>query len=554
MPSSVLNVLLTALDRVIVFISFENRLVSLGGLTAVSCILPQYIAAAGENVLFLTPLQINNATVKREIENGTLIKCFDNESFHLCDYEGVMGCYQDKTLKVPSYHLYLEGHFSAGDNPYGYEDPQMLLLDSLAFTAAVPLVLKKLGYTKNLIFHANDWETAPVAITSKYAVVSGVLNQARTFLTLHNSFDMGIESGHKLKFFGKDIPGESVLQCSLPLLNGPLTTVSTPFAHELLYDPIQCNAFTSHLQTLFSSNPPIGIENGLFGEDLTPYTDMFTAKKKESISKVLVKKESFREKLISQLNVASDSRIIGKLKFTNDDSRIPVFFMLGRLDLAQKGYDVIFHAFKRLAPGSAKLFFCPSSNNGEQNIAFFREFEKQCSGDIVIWPFRIPAGQYENLLRGASFLIMPSFYEPFGAATEGFIHGTPVVARGTGGLWVQVNSYKKPSIPSYYGNILNVDNGMDLSTGILYRESDVDDSSWTELLKLSPELRTANPIYSAMIDSAEGALKSAADIFSNPALYTKMILNGSRSLKSFSWERSVHKYQKVYDIISYRGS
>ena len=39
---------------------------------------------------------------------------------------------------------------------------------------------------------------------------------------------------------------------------------------------------------------------------------------------------------------------------------------------------------------------------------------------------------------GATFAVMPSFYEPFGAATEAYLAGTPVIARATGGLTGQV--------------------------------------------------------------------------------------------------------------------
>lgn len=107
---------------------------------------------------------------------GLLQPCFTKKTFHICNYQGVLTCYKSINSEYPSYFLEIQDRFFAGDNPYGYEDKNELLLDSLAFSAAVPFALKQLGVTSNLLFHAHDWETAPIAITSKLAVISSVLD------------------------------------------------------------------------------------------------------------------------------------------------------------------------------------------------------------------------------------------------------------------------------------------------------------------------------------------------------------------------------------------
>lgn len=171
-------------------------------------------------------------------------------------------------------------------------------------------------------------------------------------------------------------------------------------------------------------------------------------------------------------------------------------------------------------------------------------------------PFRITRELYNIFLQGSSFLLMPSFYEPFGAASEGLMNGTPVVARGTGGLWIQVNPSEGLNVPSLYGNILNLDERMERPTGFLYRE-DYPDSlaakNWRELLNSAPKKRITNPLYASMVDSAFIALGMAIESFSNPLVYGKMIYNGIESVHQFTWERAVQKYQKVYDAVCFRG-
>jgi glycogen synthase len=544
-------------ERVIVFLSFENRYASLGGLAAVASVLPVKLVENNEKVIFLTPFHSANSAVLKARDKGILKLKFSDAVFHLCNYEGVLNCYEDTSSVIPSFHLEIKNQFNAGENPYFYDDSdEKLLFDSLAFSAAVPYAMNRLGYTSNLIFHAHDWETALISITSKFAVISNLLDQARTILTLHNSFDAGVPDEFKMLFFNKLIPGYTVLQCSLPLLNGPLTTVSTPFAHELRHDPIQKGIFTDHLQRYFSFNPPVGIENGMFGEPICPFSDSAISKAlKQNFNSILGQKQHFRERFIKQLDSSTDPAIIGKLTIEEGCSA-PVFFMSGRLDVMQKGFDIIFHAFERLSRGSAKLFFCPSSASNTKNLSFFKECAERCSGDITIWPVRISNSQYQSFLQGSSFLLMPSFYEPFGAATEGLICGVPVIARGTGGLWVQINPCNQVNIPQFYGSIFSKKQSYALPTGILYREEYPDDLAqykWRDIFNLPLESRIVNPLFCSMVDSAYNALLTAIELYKKPEEYAAMILNGIENVKSFSWDKTVSKYRKVFDIVCNRG-
>jgi glycogen synthase len=56
-----------------------------------------------------------------------------------------------------------------------------------------------------------------------------------------------------------------------------------------------------------------------------------------------------------------------------------------------------------------------------------------------------------------------------------------------------------------------------------------------------------------MVDSAHNALLTAIDLYKKPQEYAAMILNGTENVKSFSWDKNVCKYRKVYDIVCNRG-
>jgi len=68
----------------------------------------------------------------------------------------------------------------------GWDD--LLLRDSLFASAAAPRVLAGLGKKRNVVFHANDWEFAPMALTVKLALLDGGLDSAVVVLTLHNLY------------------------------------------------------------------------------------------------------------------------------------------------------------------------------------------------------------------------------------------------------------------------------------------------------------------------------------------------------------------------------
>lgn len=539
--------------RTVVIAAFENTYAYLGGLAAVTRYLPRYLKKHGERIIFISPLYKKIPAVKQAIASGEIIKKISGIPCKLGTFQGLAACYQQNHSDYPIYYLDCDGFFTAGHDPYTYADKTGLLFDALVFSCAVPFILKALNLNRDIIIHTHDWETALIALSTKIAVIKGILDSVKSVLTLHNSYDEGLPDGVLEYFLGKPSLRRSVLQTSIPLLDGPLTTVSEQFAAELMHDPLQREVFADHLQHSFSMNAPIGIGNGPFKSFRSIINKKILAETNQGKWQLLnSRKIQMRRKLLALLSHSKDTRIIGKLTFKKEQDTIPLFFMSGRFDIMQKGFDVIFHAFKRVRMGSAKLIFSPSnvSNGTDSAYTFFSRYTSECEGDITVWPFIIPREIYRYFISGSSYLVMPSFYEPFGAATEGFVNGTPVIARATGGLWDQIVSVLPCTVPPYYASYSKTTRDRAMPPcGILYHEeyAGVDiGKEWRSIFSSLPDKRMSSKLYSSMVDAAYEAIKAAIEIFQDTERYNQLIENGRYSLERFSWDDVAEKYRRIY--------
>jgi hypothetical protein len=75
-----------------------------------------------ERIVFLTPFHSGCSAVNEALEAGVIVEVFSETALHLCNYEGILRCYEDTGAEVPTYLLRIDGKFNAGENPYGYED------------------------------------------------------------------------------------------------------------------------------------------------------------------------------------------------------------------------------------------------------------------------------------------------------------------------------------------------------------------------------------------------------------------------------------------------
>lgn len=547
------------IKRTIAICVFENRFAALGGLSSVIKSYPKFLAESGERVSFFTPFHKNNEVIKKAVSEGIISKKFSLPYCSTGEFSGQITCYEQKDNGFISYYIDVDGFFNAKQNPYDYSNQSLLIDDAFAFSSAVPFVLNALSMKKNILIHAHDWETAPLAFSLKRALLCDVLESGKIVLTLHNSYDSPIPEGKMAYYFGQPNRKPTVLQECIQFLDGPVTTVSQIFAHELTNDPLQKNVFANHLQNDFSMNPPVGIDNGTFGTVSKKITTKeLTEARNGNMTLLLKKKKKLRNELIKTCDTYNDERIIGKLEFNEDEKDAPVFFMSGRFDLMQKGFDLVFHAFSKLTGIKAKLIFTPSNSDftAGKSFQFFSEIAGLQSGNITIWPFMLPERIYKTLISGASFAIMPSFYEPFGAVTEGFINGTPVVARGTGGLLSQVISHLPCKLPLHYDSFFGCfEKKLFKPNGILFRENVDSDNidlekEWKKIYSKVVGERSESKLYQAMVEAVMKAVTDSCSIYENDNLYASLILNGLDTTCRFDWAETVKEFKSVYNCVS----
>jgi glycogen synthase len=287
------------------------------------------------------------------------------------------------------------------------------------------------------------------------------------------------------------------------------------------------------LQRVFGERRVVGVDNGAFGSLKSAFSEqaIFEARDGQP-DKILDEKHARRAEMIEAISRVHDQRTFGSLdEFSNDT---PVFLMFGRLDPGQKGFDLFSRAIESLPRGVARFIMTPIVGGAPE--AFLDDLSALASsraGEVVVYPFRWQSG-YQELQAGASYVVMPSLYEPFGSATEAYLSGTPVVCRATGGLIQQVvDAEQEPAE----------------GTGLLFRESVAGRrQAWTAIQSAAtPQERMLTPTYRSMVAACAESLQRATEIYRNqPAVYGRMLANLYAQAAHFSWDRTIRQYDDVY--------
>ena len=202
-------------------------------------------------------------------------------------------------------------------------------------------------------------------------------------------------------------------------------------------------------------------------------------------------------------------------------------------------------------------------DEGLLGLSFLRKLAQDRPGEIKVFPFRLDADPFQALKEGSSFMVMSSLYEPFGAATEAYLAGMPVVARATGGLVQQISPYPSAALSRYGREMAALFHGrVSEPSGFLFREPSVPDpvQDWQRILECGYwqgrlkgdriQDRRGIPLFEAMVQRAAWVLQDAIDLYtSNQEGYARMIYHGYRTLDRFSWERAVADYRRLYDRV-----
>lgn len=475
------------------------------------------------------------------------------------------------------------------------------LRDGLFAAAAIPRVLRTLGIIRDVIVHVQDWQLAPSALTIKEAIVDGLLETAAVVLTSHNPYDCGLPAADLVRItrradggqwprpelqadhiqpvgsangdadrqppsIGTPIVGDptrpdniapggavpvtrrraTVYECMIPLFDAPVSTVSRQFARDLTSDPLQVAHFARHLQHVFRLRGLVGVDNGLFKEPHAPFTTAAIEQaERGDFERILAEKRAKRAEMLNVLTEYRPAARIGALSADGSDDlkrlpdTVPVFMTFGRMDPGQKGFDVLAQAVLKLPANTAKFIVCPMvPARAEAFCDQWREVARDRMGDVVVFPFRMQEGYFESM-AGATYCVMPSLHEPFGAATEPYLLGSPVVAQATGGLVEQV---------------VDVRDDPANATGILYRPqgtctAEQQGLQWRAILETAePGNRMHYPLYVSLVHELVASLNAASDVYQrDQQAYGRMLARLYPQAMKFDWNRAAAEYGAIYD-------
>jgi glycogen synthase len=541
--------------RHIFYCSFENRFAKSGGLAAVAVNTLPFLGESGhfDSVSLMSPFYPNlmDRTKLSETKIG-----FD------VPYDGRLVRTELLRLEVPyakpqpgtlsEYYLWADGFFGARNglnDPYLYveNDPtgneRGLQENALFFSKAVPVALAALGVTKDAVLHLQEWQTALLCLTAKQAMLDDVLDSCGTVQTMHNTYDTFISKWDLKKIMtGSERPaqvdrlprdGLTAFEIGLRLVDAPVVTVSKNFARELTADILQTEHFAPHLQSTFRDHLVTGINNGPF----VGFSDKFPKREEHTLPEIAGIKLAVRTDLLKILDAYNPSGRFGELTYRGDSilglpEDVPIVVMSGRLDPVQKGYDILLQALERFEADEIKAVLTPMALR-DSDLDFFREVAGKCRGNVTVFPMRMQQG-YLELQTGATFGVMPSIYEPFGAAIEYMVNGTVNIARSAGGLVNQV----------VHGQ-----------NGFLFRER----ADFYDLARIrdfvvagdNVQMRRANRWAVDMAEALYLTLKDAAALYrEHRDDYYAMILRGFAKAASFNWEENAADYALVYQEIA----
>jgi glycogen synthase len=519
----------------VVYCSFENRYAKSGGLAAVTKMILPYLGTLPgvRRAILVSPFY--PGIMKRELLEDTgkriSVKFGERtvEAFLLRqDNEYFLGAEGFFDAENPDGDPYL---YVSGD---GEANQRRILENALFYCKAVPQVLSALDIKRDVILHLQEWQTAMLALTAKEAMVEGTLDSCGCVHTLHNPYDCYIPCKDlELLGIGQKPEGLTAFQLGLPLSDAPLSTVSKHFAREFRDDILQTRHFAPHLQEIFSRTEVVGVNNGMFIPFPSEYQDVPSV----TVSGIRKVKGEKRRLLLEILDTYRPPQRFGDLTYrggsiTGLPDSIPIFVMSGRLDYGQKGYDILLNAISQFEEDEIKVVLSPPSSD-ERSLALFRKTAKHCKGNLTVFPMRMEEG-YQELQMGSTFGLMPSIYEPFGAAVEYMAAGTVTIARATGGLLDQID---------------------DNATGLLFREPP-DNYTIGNIRAFAdtapqPETRAKNPWAQDMAVALTTRLRDAMKLYRNqPDQYDAMILAGLKKALAFDWSTSASLYLDIYQRVS----
>ncbi len=538
----------------IAFVSYETPFAPCGGIAAVMGRLPARVQATSHlDTIVLTPFHhgIEKMAALGRSHEGSFGVPFEGRTvvFHVYRHDD----------KLPFYFLLPEDrrYFAGRRHPYDVGGGD-LVRDALLFGAAIPRALPVINPGKRWTLLLQDWEAATAVLATAEAA-----GRPRAFVTLHNSYDANVDDDHlaALGFNPQACPGSTVLQRALALTELPIFTVSEQFAHDLSEDVLQTHVMAPQLQLILKPRL-VGVDNGPFVE-LAVDPQAFAESETGNFGPLAAWKDENRQTFLTALSAlkpAADKPLWGDVRrFKQDDA--PWFVMAGRDDSRQKGYDVACRAAEMFLDQGGEgrfLFFPIPGDEGLMGLRFLRKLAERFPQSVLVFPFLFREG-FMGALRGATFGVMPSLYEPFGMANEFYLSGTVGIGRATGGIIQQIVPLR--SVRAFGESVDRRTarwHGPGVAaTGLLFREEDglaseIDD--WRALNAAGygrddagidrVEERSRYSLFQSMATQLHHALEDGATIArAQPQLYYRLLTAGINHIRrNFSWDRGAQGY------------
>jgi starch synthase len=345
------------------------------------------------------------------------------------------------------------------------------------------------------VVHVHDWQGGLVPAMIQQQASEGWTKAPATCLTIHNLAYQGVfpESAFELanlsaKFFepeGAEFFG--LLNCLKAGIAyaDAITTVSPRYAREIMTEEFGCG-----LDGLLRERQKdlTGILNGV------DYSEWNTTKNSH-----LFKTYSVGRMAGKKVNKAELQKLVG----LPVDESVPLFGTISRL-AEQKGVDIQLGALSEML--NTKMQFVLLGSGSPEYERGYRE---------VAWHFKdkvaVRFGYDETLSHrieaGCDFFLMPSRFEPCGLnQMYSLRYGTIPIVRATGGLDDSVVDWTQNS---------------QTATGIKFQE------------------------YSSR--ALAKAIRKALVLYNQPKLLNSCRQNAMRA--DYSWDKTVHEYQPVYEKI-----
>jgi phosphatidyl-myo-inositol alpha-mannosyltransferase len=211
--------------------------------------------------------------------------------------------------------------------------------------------------------------------------------------------------------------------------------------------------FTTSFLPLFTKKPIIGIVHMLAAEDMQrKYKLPFHLIENIGIKKyrnIITTSKNIKEKIIKinpYCSVAIISNGINKI-YDRENSRKNYILFLGRIEIEQKGLDLLIPAFKKFNTAhnnSYKLIIAGSGHPKE--LTKLKQIIIDCDvSKSIISTGKVTGKAKTQLLNNASCVVIPSRFETYSiVALEALAHNLPIVCFNINGLsWIPQKAAKK---------------------------------------------------------------------------------------------------------------